>query len=287
MSDFLTRMGERALGLAQPVQPLIPSIYAANPAASLDAKPAFYEEISEHEANSAPTTPTERRISRHPSILTPMPQTPETLVPPPPAQTPIARFEPSLFEPTPVQPQPAPVPAQPAPEQPLLVPHSRPRPILQRETPAYSPPLIVPPLTEMLPNIDAPLRPLEGVPNPRISPLSNNDDTRYEASLLPREREPIFADRPEAPPTQDTLDSPRAAASLVPQRPFVPTAAEDDAPSTTIPATTEAPINIRVTINRVEIRSTTPAPVPQAPSQRETGPTFSLDDYLQRRSGGR
>lgn len=43
---------------------------------------------------------------------------------------------------------------------------------------------------------------------------------------------------------------------------------------------------VRVTIGRIEVRATAPAP-PPTPAARPTGPRLSLEEYLRRRNGGR
>jgi len=268
MSDFLTRLSERALGLAQPVQPLIPSIYAATAAASPESDSTLHEEISERESGRSPAEPVTRRPIRQS-----MPPRPSTIEPLVKTQT---QFEPSLFEPTPLPSTPA------QPEQPLLVP----RPMLQLETPSQlsAPHRNNPP--------DTPRRLAEGVTTPRLLPPSDSDDARYEASLLPHqrpEREPIFAERP-----AQTAPASEHQSAITPQRPraaqITPIVTNDNEAESLFndASNTEPPLNIRVTITRVEIRATTPA-APAYPTliQREAGPTLSLNDYLQRRGGGR
>jgi hypothetical protein len=43
---------------------------------------------------------------------------------------------------------------------------------------------------------------------------------------------------------------------------------------------------IRVTIGRIEVRATAPAP-PPAPAARPTGPRLTLEEYMRRRNEGR
>jgi len=112
---------------------------------------------------------------------------------------------------------------------------------------------------------------------------------RPTSEAIPQPGVPEQATVPGAPlsPTSPPLE-PRPMQGAVAARPLITPRIE---PATQPPgrsaATPEPAPTIRVTIGRVEVRAITPPAPPVArPKPARTGPTLSLDDYLQQRSRG-
>ncbi|MCC6444421.1 MAG: hypothetical protein IT210_13330 [Armatimonadetes bacterium] len=286
MADFLTRLAERALGLAPTVEPVIAPRFAPGPGFEPEEQepmPVFEEQ----------------------SIEPPRQDDAASRLPDPPA------LRNSPFAPAPLRPEPEPAAAT---EESASSEATRPQP-MSADVRIYAPdrqsaPLLPLPEAPTVADISsqsagmsqvsapiptAPIEPLPQAPQAQNVGQAQSIQERqavktilpYEAqvtvdTIQPRPRteghEPLVAEEPAPGPIRPLPVHPVAARPQVSSPPE--RAAGRDAP-----ADESGPPPIRVTIGRVEVRAVFPPPRPKA-EPAKSGPALSLEDYLKQRSGG-
>jgi hypothetical protein len=291
MADFITRLAERALGVAPVVQPVVPSMFAPGPISHRTG----IEWDSE-----ATTSPGDLDRPRAPSIQ----ETPPARDAPTgrPADAAMAQQDDqssdALSSATPGSPRGTPE-SRPGPSHPSESGSSERGAVTGKEdqrgssrTTARHPQ--TPPETrpETLHRAEpGPTR--RGLPLGPPSAEDESDEAVFPplGTLLDRGQGETLPPRP-SPGAQASLDASEDAPPPVAPRmvrpqldgylergPLEPRVA---APESSAPA-------IRVTIGRIEVRAITPPP-PRPPAQRSTparpGPELSLDDYLKQHNGG-
>ena len=299
MSDFLTRLADRALGRAAPIDPLIRSRYASGQ--ELEA----YDEVATPRGGRAPQG---RREAVRALVAT------ESTKPPGPAAVRGARATARYQSP------PAIIPAVDGP----------------RARPGAAPPQAAaasPPAAPALPGATVPLR--TAAPLPIVAPLPDTAPRPDAVPRTPARRTPGVDDRrppqrPQsqaappgdepggrpAPPAAADVSSAAAPAATAAETPAVlgnarsaaraesrraellgasaratQTVRETLAPTAALersrairPVVSEEQPPVHVTIGRVEVRAPAAAPPPAA-APTPTRPALSLDDYLRTRGG--
>ncbi len=290
MADFITRLAERALGVAPVVQPVMPSMFAPEPV----SHPTDLERDSE-----ATTSPEDPDQPRAPSAQ----ETPPTLDAPTgrPADAAMAQQEDQSGD------------ALSAPEPPRGTPESRPGPSHLGEsgssergamtgkedqrgssrTTARHPQ--TPPETR--PETLHRAEPGPGRRGLPLGPPSAENESgeavfRPLGTVLDRGQRETLPPVP-SPGAQASLDaSEDAPAPVAPRmvRPQLDGYLERGPQEPRVGAPESSEPAIRVTIGRIEVRAITPPP-PMPPAQRTTparpGPELSLDDYLKQHNGGK
>jgi len=260
MTDFLSRLAERTLGLAPVVQPLVRPLSAP----VFEPPPGPVAAVEVPELAAAPLAP-----ARKPNPLArsrPLPEEPEAeqagdgrhaeqQAPeaPPPEEVVVPGRE-SVAAP----PGPAPARALPAASAPVERAAARRSSQTLEERPAR--PVAEPPPRR------AP-RPAHGL-EPRLV-QETTEPRRPRSSPREHERPLVSAPAPDGP------------ALVPPRRRGRRSAEEAGEPGAAAPQ--EGPV--QVTIGRVEIRPPAPAPPAEAPRPRWSPPFLSLDDYLERSAG--
>ena len=302
MADFITRLAERALGVAPVVRPVVPSMFAPEPA----SHPTGLERDSE-----ATTSPGDPDRPRAPSARETPPardaptgrpadaatsrqkdQSGDALssaTPGSPRETPESRPGPSHLSESGSSERGATTgkedqrgPSRP----PARHPQTSPETLHRAEPGPTRRGLPLGPPSAEDESGEAAFRPLRNlldlgqgetlppVPSPGAQASSDASQDTLASKATPDRPEPPDAPPPVAP----RMVRPHLDGYLErgPQEPRVA------APESSGPA-------IRVTVGRIEVRAITPPP-PMPPAQRTTparpGPKLSLDDYLKQRSGG-
>lgn len=291
MSDYLDRLVERSLGLAEPVQPRPVSLYES-PEPSPDPR---QDESVAGPTFSSVEAPTLREILRQPEPdSTPSPRRrAEPIIPTVPA-IPAAHDTRSIDASPPAEPHPmldpAPAPATappvlsrrsaevagareaqrtPASTDHTTVVHHVEREALRPASIDPHPPLLA------VPQLPAREHTIERV---TVVERPSGDERNATPSL-----QPLIADRPERQRMEvlQPIPAPRE-----PHRPVPLSIPSVDRRTEREPSPAQAEPVIHVTIGRLEIRATTPQ-TPAAPRRtREQPAVMSLDDYLRQRAGG-
>ena len=120
------------------------------------------------------------------------------------------------------------------------------------------------------------------------NPVQSNGETQFSTPHVA-----VFASTETPPSTPTTLVQPRVLHPLVTARGKTPVGAQFIAPSrldapplTHQPDTIPGSPTIQVTIGRIEVRATPPPPTARYQQQHTTSSTMSLDEYLKQRSRG-
>jgi hypothetical protein len=285
MSDYLSRLAERALGQTSFVAPLVRSRYGPTREPELASEDRSWTAALRGEAGQ-PDAPR--------AALADAPPATEEIVDqsaPPAAAIPPSREGPSLGATSPRRQPPLAVPALPAEHPADEAPEPPPsrgrrtaaRPSLPRGQ--KEPPRIH--LHARSPVIPEPHRRRAGrVGEPAPEPADEHpaEGRELEPTLGPpaiQAREPERLARPPAPARR--RDSPTAPTQRAPLVDELPT------PPRLLPAPSwsarDEPSPVQVTIGRVEVRAPAPPPAPVPAAAPDPGPALSLDEYLRTRGG--
>jgi hypothetical protein len=261
MSDFLTRLAARTLGVGSFVQPSLPAVFAG-PAGMLGAEP-LDESISsappevsnaDHErrlpSSSRPTDAQRGSVSRQPRVAGQV----ETTAPAIGVEQASAAGGSDSTADAASDPRHATAAPAAIARAPLVITNDAPR-TARAQAPRAATPGTLPASggEPLVPSVsDRPARPVGGLLSADVRPSSTTPRPRVSASLR-----------------LDALDS---AASLGSRTTATPAAAP----------------TVRITIGRVEVRAVTP-PDAERPRRRDASetPRMSLSEYLQRRGGAR
>lgn len=306
MPDFFTRLAERTLGLADTIQPIVPSLFAPGAPlidAELAAEPAIEERATQPDRAVPPEidAPAERQRPDQTRQAEPIP-------PRPVVRQPNAQPAPTVERVRPAQPQNNPGPGS---EPTRTTPHA--------EAPHQIAPSAVPPTS--------PISPAAGRSQPASQIMRRVESTQIVSRAEPAPSSESRSPRPsiDPPPTSIT---PSRSHSLVSEQPvdrelpgtstpLVPVADERQpqsverreiatpverpelvarepslprhqfTPRTPEPPAAQPAPQIHVSIGRIEVRAVTPPPA-AAPQPKPTPtPRMSLDDYLRSQNGDR
>ena len=277
MSDFLRNLVSRNLGTLEVVQPRVPSIFEP-----------YRRGTGLGERPNVAAQQTESEVSGEGSVQAPSTVSPDTMsssTPPTARENPFRRVAKPEFKP--------PAPAMGSSPLGALQPQLQDR-LSDRKTrsEAQSSQNVPEQARELSSNV------MDNRPISRISAIKSTEQQSVPQSLAHPDVAAIPAtggdeaqgssaqiSAPIAPtPFAALKTSPPARASVSPVRPPLPTRSAAAQQLGSTPATSPA---VQISIGRVEVRAVFPAPTVRRPAPSRSRPTVSLDDYLNRRQGGK
>jgi len=249
MSDFLTALATRAMGLEVGLRPRPVSIFESV------VEPL---DVTASEMSVAP--PAEREA------------------PDPAAEPPAVRATEAADAPALAPPRHPPPPSTAPADQRHEPPHAIERIVEEHHVLAPMPPAVERPIPAVAP--EATVRVAAPIVSKHVITIEERHEVRtserrehiVREETVRRDAPPVSSSRRERSPAQGTLAVPRIS---------------QPAPPLVAPAATEPPVTIEVTIGRVEVRAVHPAPQPRRESPARRGPSLSLDAYLEQRNRGR
>ncbi|HEY0737935.1 MAG TPA: hypothetical protein VGD69_23660 [Herpetosiphonaceae bacterium] len=305
MPDFFTRLAERTLGVANTIQPVVPSLFAPGaplidghaegrqeltieeqaPQSESAAPPQAIDAFVERRETPAQTQHAESIVMRQPTA--PPAPTVERVRPPQPQINPATRAEPNNVAPPAEAHQMIEPSAAPSTRSESTTPQrSEPTsPTARREQPAQllSTPDTLPSVQASPQHPASEPRPPHTTPSARSlvaeQPLDLDSPGRSTSSV------PIADERQAQSVERRAASTQTERPALVPREPLLPL----------LPPTSRAPEpsgpqpapQIHVSIGRIEVRAVTPQPAEQPKPRPAPTPRMSLDDYLRSQNGDR
>ena len=279
MGDYLTRLAEHALEVGSSARPVVPPLFAPAPAIESHDAALLYMEVPRPPDSSGDNGALDEQISN--AITESLAATPRLVATGDPASTLDTGDTPLPGRQAP--PEAAMADGRPGPS---AIPMSGEPDLRAVATPAPPSRSWDDPVVESFPTArpDEGHRPGVSPAPPSIAPATESPS--HTAAISRRDRTAST----EAPETDLSPASDRTPEPALVRARNAASASDvqaDASPGPAVaPPATEP--NVRITINRVEVRAVTPEPARLSrPAPKRRGPAMSLDDYLKRRSGER